>query len=75
MKTLMGIMLFLCGLYSVYSAIKGLTSGMTEELDEFPPIKKRKNPIKFYFYIFTCMVGGIAMILLSVIMLVVQIIK
>ena len=71
----MGIIILLCGIYSVYSAIKGLTTGKTEDLDEFPPIKKRKNPIKFYLYIFACMAGGIAMIIFSVIMLVVQIVK
>ncbi len=68
----MGIMILLCGLYSVYSAIKSMTTGKTEDLDEFPPIKKKRNPIKFYLYILTCMAGGIAMTIFGVIMLVVE---
>jgi hypothetical protein len=75
MKILMGIIILLCGIYCVYSAIKGLATGKTEDRDEFPPIKKRKNPVQFYVYIVACMAGGIAMILFSVIMLVVQIVK
>jgi hypothetical protein len=76
MKILMGIIILLCGMYSTYSAIRGLTAGKTEDLeDEFPPIKKRKNPIKFYLYTFACMAGGIAMIIFSLVMLWVQIVK
>lgn len=72
----MGIIILLCGIYSTYSAIKGLSAGKTEVLeDEFPPIKKRNNPIQFYLYIYTCMAGGIAMIIFSAIMLWVQIVK
>ena len=71
----MGILLLLCGLYCVYSAARGLSSGSAEDIDDFPPVKKRKNPINFYVYICTCMAGGLAMILLSVIMLVVQFVK
>lgn len=76
MKILMGIIILLCGIYSTYSAVKSLTTGKTEDLeDEFPPIKKRINPIKFYWYIFVCMAGGIAMIIFSAMMLWVQIAK
>jgi hypothetical protein len=76
MKILMGIIILLCGIYSAYSAIKSLTAGKTEDLeDEFPPIKKRKNPIKFYLYTLPCMAGGIAMIIFSIIMLWVQIVN
>jgi hypothetical protein len=49
-----------------------MTTGKTEDLDEFPPIKKKRNPIKFYLYILTCMAGGIAMTIFGVIMLVVE---
>ncbi len=76
MKILMGIIILLCGIYTAYSAIKGLSTGKTEDLeDEFPPIKRRRNPIQFYLYIFTCLAGGIAMIIFGVIMLWVQIVK
>ena len=76
MKTIMGIIILLCGIYCTYSAIKGLTAGITEDLeDEFPLIKRRKNAIPFYLYIFSCMTSGIAMIIFSAIMLWVEIVQ
>ena len=68
-KIFMGIIILSCETYSAYSAIKNLSTGKTEDLDEFPPIKKRKNPIRFYLYIVACLAGGIAMIIFSGIML------
>lgn len=76
MKILMGIILLLCGIYCTHGAVKSFATGKTEDReDEFPPIRKKKNPIQFYLYIVTCMAGGIAMIIFSVIMLWVQIVK
>lgn len=74
MKILMGIIILLCGLYCAYGAIKSLAAGKTEYLEDgFPAIRKKKNPVRFYLYTLTCMAGGIAMIVFSVIMLWVQI--
>lgn len=74
MKILMEIIIFLCGLYCIYSAIKSLAAGKTEDLEDgFPPIKKKKNPARFYLYTLGCMAGGIAMIVFGAIMLWVQV--
>lgn len=76
MKIVTGIIMFLCGIYLTYNAITWLTAAKTEDLEDgFPPIKKRKNPVKFYLYVGACMAGGAAMILFSVMMLWVQILK
>ena len=72
----MGLIILGCGIYVAYRAIKNLTTGRTEiREDEFPPITRKKNPMRFYFSTFTCMAGGIAMIVFSVLILTAQIAK
>ena len=72
MKIVMGIIILLCGIYCVRGAIKSLATGKTEDLDELPPVKRKKNPVKFQLYTLSCLVGGIAMIVFSVLMLLVS---
>jgi hypothetical protein len=72
MMIVMGTISLLCGMYSVGSAIKSFATGKTEDLDEFPPIKRKKNPVKFHMYTFACLVGGIAMIACGVLILLVS---
>jgi len=69
MMLVMGTISLLCGMYSVGTAIRGFAAGKTEDLDEFPPIKRKKNPVKFYMYTLACLVGGIAMIVCGVLLL------
>jgi hypothetical protein len=76
MKMFTGIIFLICGLYCMYSAIKSLSAGKTEDREDgFPPIRKKKSPVKFYLYIFSCMALGIALTLISAIMLWVQLVK
>lgn len=76
MKMFTGIIFLVCGLYCTYSAIKDLSAGKTEDREDgFPPIRKSKSPVKFYLYIFSCMALGIALTLISALMLWVQLVK
>ena len=57
------IILLLCGTFIVAGSARSLARGRTEDRDEFPPIRKTRNPIQFYLYVYACMAGGTAMIL------------
>jgi len=76
MKLLTAIIILLCGLYITYSAIRQLYAGKIEDIEDgFPPIKKKKNPIKFYLSIFAGMTMGIGLTLIGVMLLWVQFVK
>lgn len=70
--TITGIIILLCGTFITFGAARSLSSGKTEEREELPPIKKARNPARFYLYVFACMAGGIAMSLLGVVLLALQ---
>jgi len=67
------IILLLCGAFIVAGSARGLARGRTEERDEFPPIRRTRNPIQFFLYVYACMAVGIAMILFGVAMLIIQV--
>lgn len=76
MKIVMGILILLIGVLLVCTAIKNLKTGKTENREDgFPPIARKKSPVHFYFSTMSCLMGGIAFIVFSILMLWVLIAK
>ena len=70
MTIVMAVLIFLCGIYSIFTVIKSVATGRAEDTDELSHgVTRRRNPIRFWTYMIACSVGGMVMIVLGVAML------